>query len=106
MQAAIYLKIMSRNTSIHFLDILWAQTINLMLEDIAVIKPIRSIIVMAWKVTVFIYNHMHVLDWMRECTKTDLNRPRITRFATTFLSLQSFKEKKRLKSYSQFNPLR
>jgi hypothetical protein len=72
-----------------------AHTINLMLKDIACIKPIRSAIVMARTVTVFIYAHMHVLDWMRECTKGDIVRPGTTRFATAFLSLQSIKEKKK-----------
>jgi hypothetical protein len=72
-----------------------AHTVNLMLKDIAKIKPIRSAIVMARAITVFIYGHTLVLDYMRECTGGDLIRPGITRFATAFLSLQSIKDKKK-----------
>jgi len=72
-----------------------AHTVNLMLQDIARIKPIRSAIMMAREVTVFIYGHTLVLDWMRECTGGDLIRPGVTRFATAFLSLQSIKNKKK-----------
>ena len=43
-----------------------AHTVNLMLQDIARIKSIRSAIIIAREVTVFIYGHTLILDLMRE----------------------------------------
>lgn len=65
-----------------------------MLKDIAYIKSIRSVIVMARTVNVFIYGYMHVFDLM-VCTKGDIIRPGTTKFGTAFLSLQSIKDKKK-----------
>ena len=39
-----------------------AHTVNLMLQDITLIKPIQSAIIMAREVTAFIYGHTLVLD--------------------------------------------
>src|SRR4051812_33387388 len=51
-----------------------AHTINLMLSDIAKIKPIQKAITMGRIVSVFIYNHTKVLQLFREFTKGDLVR--------------------------------
>ena len=49
--------------------ILWtfcgAHTVNLMLQDVARIKPIQSALIIAREVIVFIYSHTLILDWMR-----------------------------------------
>ncbi|XP_020266105.1 uncharacterized protein LOC109841555 [Asparagus officinalis] len=72
-----------------------AHTVNLMLCDIAKIKPIRNAILMGRSVSVFIYNHTKPLQLFREFTKGDLVRPGVTRFATAFLSLQSLRDHKK-----------
>ena len=44
----------------------------------------------ASKLTVFIYNHMALITWLRNRPSwSDIVRPRATRFATTFLSFGS-----------------
>ena len=74
-----------------------AHTVNLMLGDIAKIKPIRNAIVNERSISVFIYSHTITLSLMRDIVKGDLLRPRATRFATAFLSLNSLREIKELK---------
>lgn len=88
-------RLLARRCSVIFWIFCGAYTINHMLKDIALIKPIWSSIFISREVTVFIYGHTHVLDWMRGYTKCDIIRPGITKFATTFLSLLSFKGKKK-----------
>jgi hypothetical protein len=51
---------------------------------------IKEVIDSARSVTKYIYNHTYVLSLMRQFTgNKELVRPAITRFATTFISLQS-----------------
>jgi hypothetical protein len=64
--------------------------IDLMLEDMGKLPWIKEIIDSAWSVTKYIYNHTYVLSLIRQFTgNRELVRPAITRFATSFISLQS-----------------
>ena len=66
-----------------------AHCIDLMLEDIGKIPMVRHIVESSKSITKFIYNHASVLSLMRRFTNNkELVRPAITRFATTFISLQ------------------
>ena len=61
-----------------------------MLEDIGKLPWIKEVINSARSVTKYIYNHTYVLSLMRQYTgNKELVRPAITRFATSFISLQS-----------------
>ena len=60
-----------------------------MLEDIGKMKIHTEILEMAKGITQFIYNHGWILNLFRAHTKgKELLRPAITRFATSFLTLQ------------------
>ena len=64
--------------------------IDLMLEDMGKLPWIKEIIETARSVTKYIYNHTFVLSLMRQFTgNKELVHPAITRFATSFISLQS-----------------
>ena len=64
--------------------------LDLMLEDVGKLKEFKKPISRARHVTTFIYRHGRLLSAMREKTNgRDLVRPAATRFATTFLTLQS-----------------
>ena len=64
--------------------------IDLMLEDIGNMKHIKETLDQAKMITSFIYNDSKVVNLMKVFTKDrDLLRPRITLFATEFISLQS-----------------
>ncbi|CAE5959157.1 unnamed protein product [Arabidopsis arenosa] len=72
-----------------------AHTVNLMLEDIVKLPKISKYIDKAKAVITFIYGHEKTLAMMRCHTKErDIVRAGITRFATTFLTLQRLLEKK------------
>jgi Protein of unknown function (DUF 659)/BED zinc finger len=67
-----------------------AHCIDLMLEDIGKIPFVKDIVDSSRSITKFIYNHTYVLSLMRRYTNNkELVRPAITRFATSFISLQS-----------------
>ncbi|RVW17451.1 hypothetical protein CK203_085497 [Vitis vinifera] len=67
-----------------------AHCIDLMLEDIASMKQIKETLDQAKMITKFIYNSLKVVNLMKVFTKDrDLLRPRITRFATEFILLES-----------------
>ena len=67
-----------------------AHCIDLMLEDMGKIPFIKEVINQARSIPKFIYNHAFVLSLMRRHTKNrELKSPAITRFATTFITLQS-----------------
>ena len=54
-----------------------------------------DIVEKAKEISLFIYNHTHVLHLMRKLTGgRDLVRPVVTRFSTIFYTLQSMFEKK------------
>ncbi|KAK3218771.1 hypothetical protein Dsin_012741 [Dipteronia sinensis] len=70
-------------------------TINLMLEGIGKLPKFKNTLEEAKSFTIFIYAHHTTLALMRTFTrKRDIVRPGVTRFASTFLTLQSLLEKK------------
>ncbi|XP_052207042.1 uncharacterized protein LOC127811330 [Diospyros lotus] len=70
-------------------------TINLMLESIGKLSKYKKVIDQAKSFTIFIYAHHKTLSLMRSFTKKrDIVRPRVTRFVSAFLTLQSLMEKK------------
>lgn len=72
-----------------------AHTVNLMLEDIVKLPKISKYIDKAKALTLFVYAHEKTFAVMRHHTKEkDVVRAGVTRFATTFLTLQSLLEKK------------
>ena len=67
-----------------------AHCIDLMLEDMGKTPFIKVVIDQVRAIPKFIYNHGFVLSLMRRHTKNkELKRLAITRFATTFITLQS-----------------
>ena len=74
-----------------------AHCIDLMLEDIGKLNVHANTLAKARQVVKFIYGHTWVLSLMRTFTKNhELIRPAITRFATSFLTLQSTYKKKQV----------
>lgn len=69
-------------------------TINLMLEGISKLPTFKNVIQKAKSFTIFIYAHHKTLSLMRKFTKKEIVRPGVTRFATSFLTLQSLLDKK------------
>ncbi|XP_061376092.1 uncharacterized protein LOC133318145 [Gastrolobium bilobum] len=71
-----------------------------MLEDIGKIERVKRAIGKGIKLVGFIYNHSLALNTMRRFTnKTELVRHGVTRFATTFLTLQRLhKQRKNLRN--------
>jgi hypothetical protein len=66
-----------------------------MLEDIGKIVKVKKIIKKGIYLVGYIYNHTVVLNMMREFTNNnELARCGVTRFATTFLTLQSLHKQK------------
>ncbi|XP_050387733.1 uncharacterized protein LOC126804020 [Argentina anserina] len=75
-----------------------AHCIDFMLEDISKLIIFEKTIASAKKVVKFLYGHTWVLSLMREFTNnSEIIRPAVTRFATSFLTLQSI--------YNQKQPL-
>lgn len=72
-----------------------AHCIDLMLEDIGKIDKIKKTTEKGIFLVGYIYNHTVVLNMMREFTNNnELARCGVTRFATTFLTLQSLQKQK------------
>jgi len=70
-------------------------TLNLMLEAIGKLPRFKKVIDQAKTFTIFIYAHHKTLSMMRSFTKKiDIIRPGVTRFASSFLTLQCLMEKK------------
>lgn len=70
------------------------RTINLMLQSIASLPRYKKVLDQAKSLTIFIYAHHKTLALMRTFTKKrDIVRPGVTRFASSFLTLQSLAEK-------------
>ncbi|KAL5831644.1 hypothetical protein ACOSQ4_016998 [Xanthoceras sorbifolium] len=66
-----------------------------MLESIGKLQKFKKTIDQANNFTIFIYAHHKTLSLMRSFTKKrDIVRPRVTRFASSFLTLQSMMEQK------------
>ncbi|XP_077249140.1 uncharacterized protein LOC143888581 [Tasmannia lanceolata] len=87
-----------------------AHCIDLMLKDIGKTERVKNVVAEAKSVTNFIYNHGYVLSLMREKCGGGLVRPRLTRFATNYVALQSMLDKKvglkQLFSSSEWNDYR
>ncbi|KAL0361973.1 UNVERIFIED_CONTAM: hypothetical protein Sradi_3881800 [Sesamum radiatum] len=67
-----------------------AHCIDLMLEDIGKMRSIKATIDEAKRITSFIYNSDKIVNLMKIYTKDrELLRPRITRFATEYIALES-----------------
>jgi hypothetical protein len=67
-----------------------AHVFDLMLEDIGKIKNYKKVIVMGRKITSFIYIHSRLHDaFLKASNGKELVRCGVTRFATSFLTLQS-----------------
>lgn len=63
--------------------------IDLMLEDIGKISKVHNVIQNGIKVVGYIYNHTFALNLMRKTTgNVELVKNGVTRFATSFLTLQ------------------
>nr|GEV30095.1 hypothetical protein [Tanacetum cinerariifolium] len=72
-----------------------SHAINLMLEGIGGLPRFKKTLDQAKELTVCIYAHHETLALMRHFTKKrDIVRPRVTKFASAFLTLQSLAEKK------------
>ncbi|KAG5022664.1 hypothetical protein JHK85_019006 [Glycine max] len=72
-----------------------AHCLDLMLEDIEKIPKVKRVIQRGIKLVGYIYNHTLALNTMRKFTqKTELVRHGVTRFATTFLTLQRLHKQK------------
>ncbi|XP_066351611.1 uncharacterized protein [Miscanthus floridulus] len=70
-------------------------TINLMLQGISNLAKFKKIIDLAKSFTIFVYGHHRTLACLRSFTlKREIIRPGVTRFATTYITLQSMMEKK------------
>lgn len=90
----------------HYPHLSWsscgAHCVDLMLEDFGNFPNVNKTIKKSIKLSGYIYNHSLVLDMMREFTKErELIRPAKTRFATSFLTLQSI-HKQRLNLRKMF----
>ncbi|XP_025703996.1 uncharacterized protein [Arachis hypogaea] len=72
-----------------------AHCVNLILKDIASLPHIADLASRASKVTVFVYNHMIFLSWLRKRKEwKEIVRPGVTRFATVFITLKSIYDHK------------
>ncbi|XP_039048882.1 uncharacterized protein LOC120189745 [Hibiscus syriacus] len=67
-----------------------AHCLNLLLKDIASMPHVADLASKASKITVFVYNHMVFLSWMRKREGwKEIVRPGVTRFATIFITLKN-----------------
>ncbi|PKU72752.1 uncharacterized protein LOC114580380 [Dendrobium catenatum] len=72
-----------------------AHCLNLILRDFGNMNHIKDLAKRASKVTVFVYNHVFILAWLRKRESwKEIIRPGATRFATTFITLKSLYEHK------------
>ena len=70
-----------------------AHCLNLILKDICSMSHASSLASRASHVTKFVYNHGVILSWLRKFDGwKEIVRPGITRFSTTFITLQSLCE--------------
>ncbi|KAK8916557.1 hypothetical protein KSP39_PZI022500 [Platanthera zijinensis] len=77
-----------------------AHCIDLMLEDIGKLPPNKIVIKKARMIKNFIYRHTRLLEAVRSTIGGDLVRHSVTRFATSFLTLQSLlKHEEKLKLF-------
>ncbi|XP_054806837.1 uncharacterized protein LOC129309302 [Prosopis cineraria] len=79
--------------------IYWSQCatycLNLILKDIASLSHVLDLASKASKIIIFVYNHTIVLSWLRKTQGwREIVCLRATRFATTFITLQSIHKHK------------
>lgn len=76
-----------------FLSPCVAYCLNLPLKDICIMPHVAEL---ALKVTIFVYNHIIFLSWLRKIEGwKEIVRPGVTRFAITFIILKSTYDHKR-----------
>ena len=69
--------------------------LNLIFKDICKLDHIAELARRASKVTIFVYNHVALLSWLRKREGwTEILRLGATRFATTFIALKSLHDHK------------
>jgi cysteine sulfinate desulfinase/cysteine desulfurase-like protein len=69
-------------------------TINLMLQGIGNMAQSKKVIDQAKAFTIFVYGHTRTLECLRYfIEEKDIIRPGVTRFASTFLTLNIIREK-------------
>ncbi|XP_028786844.1 uncharacterized protein LOC114742796 [Neltuma alba] len=67
-----------------------AHCLNLVLKDFSSMPHVSDLASKASKITIFAYNHMVFLSWLRKRSSwKEIVRPGATRFATTFITLHS-----------------
>ncbi|XP_024010335.1 uncharacterized protein LOC112085357 [Eutrema salsugineum] len=67
-----------------------AHCINSIFQDMGELPQVEKLTSSASKITVFAYNHKHILNWLRNRPGwREIIRPADTRFATNFIALQS-----------------
>lgn len=72
-----------------------AHCLNLLLKDVANLPYVANLASKASKIIIFVYNHMVLLSWLRKREGwKQVVRPRGTRFATTFITLESIYDHK------------
>ncbi|KAK2650141.1 hypothetical protein Ddye_017630 [Dipteronia dyeriana] len=72
-----------------------SHTINLMLESIGKLPKLQKYLDLDKSFTIFVYAYPKTLSLLRIFTrKRDIVRPRVTRFVSAFLTLQSLVDKK------------
>ena len=85
-------KLMEKYTHLYWTPCV-AHCLDLMLEDIGKITSLRNAIVMGRKITNYIYNHSAIhCEFLTKSNNRELVRCGVTRFATSFLTLQSIKK--------------
>ncbi|PKU74497.1 hypothetical protein MA16_Dca003700 [Dendrobium catenatum] len=82
-----------------FNNIYWsscsAHCLNLILKDIGNMSHIQELAKRASKVTIFVYNHVFILGWLRKRDGwKEIIKPGATRFATTFITLRNIYDHK------------
>eukprot|EP00261_Vitis_vinifera_P037401 XP_019078644.1 PREDICTED: uncharacterized protein LOC100260439 [Vitis vinifera] len=69
--------------------------LNLIFKDIGKMNHVAELVRRASKVTIFVYNHVALLSWLRKREGwTEILRLGATRFATTFIALKSIHDHK------------
>ncbi|KAL6342918.1 hypothetical protein AAG906_016938 [Vitis piasezkii] len=72
-----------------------AHCLNLIFKDIGKMDNVAELVRRASKVTIFLYNHVALLSWLRKKNGwTEILRPGATRFTITFIALKSLHDHK------------
>lgn len=72
-----------------------AHCVNLLLKDIANMSHVADVASQASKITVFVYNHMTLLSWLRKRKGwKEIVHTEATQFATTFITLKNIYDRK------------